>query len=85
MDISSNRQLVPYAQKTSQVTRHSTASTGAVPVDSNPAAKRYAQMIPPRSSGHSTQSDVGESVYGSSRRLETQKMNKVGILIDIYT
>ena len=85
MDIPSNSQLVPYHQEPIQVTQKSDAYPRPVPAGANPAVKRYAQMIPPRISRNPTQPDLDGSVYHSDRRLETQKTNKVGLLIDIYT
>ena len=85
MDISSNSQLVPYHQGPIQVTPHKKVSPRIVAADVNPAVKRYAQMIPPRISRNPTRPDVHDSVYHPNRLLETQKMNKVGLLVDIYT
>ena len=85
MDIPSNSQLVPYHQGPNQIANHTKASPRGVPAEANPAVKRYAQMIPPRNSRNPTQSDEHEPVYHSTRRHETQKNIKVGLLIDIYT
>jgi hypothetical protein len=85
MKIYSDSQLVPYHQGPVQIRPFRKVSPRVVPADVNPAVKRYAQMSPPRISRNPTQADVHDSVYQPDRRLEIQKMNKVGLIVDIYT
>ena len=84
MNVSSNLQLVPYNHGPIQATPYRPISARVVPADVNPAAKRYAQMLPPRIYKNPTQTDRHESVYYPDRRPRFQKINKVGLLIDIY-
>ena len=85
MKIPSDSQLVPYHQGPFQIGPYTKVSPRVVPADTNPAVKRYAQMSPPRFSRNPTKAEVHDSVYRPDRRLEIQKMNKVGLFVDIYT
>ena len=53
-------------------------------LSNEPGTSRYALYFPPYYSQNITQPELPDSAYNSSRRLETPKMNQVGLLIDIY-
>lgn len=64
----------PYSAKPSRI----------LSLSNEPATRRYALCCPPFYSRNEIHSELSESAYTSSRRLEAPKMNQVGLLIDIY-
>ena len=84
MEISTERQLVPYYQAPKQLSAHSSQARHTVMADSKPAATPYSLILPPPLSKHSILPDGQGSVYNSSRRLKDPEINQVGLLIDIY-
>lgn len=84
MNTISDSQLVPYHREPQQVRPLKPVAPRPVTAEGNPAAKRYAQMLPPRMSRHANQPESRESEYNSFRRLKNPKLNQVGLLIDIH-
>ncbi len=84
MDIPANNQLVPYYPGQNQVIPYTPKSSRTLSLAGEPAPRRYALLLPPTFTANQNQPDLPESAYNSSRRLVTPKINKIGLLIDIY-
>jgi hypothetical protein len=85
MDIpSNNNQLIPYYPDQHQVMPQTAGISDAVPVFADRRLMRYNLLGLKDFSGSLTPPDLHEPEYSSDRRLNTPKLNQVGLLIDIY-
>jgi hypothetical protein len=84
VNISSNLQLVPYHHRPSQDAFDVPKPARPNQADGNPAAKQYVPMLSPPISRHANLPDGYESILHHNRCSRTQKINQVGLLIDIY-
>jgi hypothetical protein len=83
-DTPAGNQLVPWYPLQNQVRPYTPKPSRTLSLLNEPGTKRYALFFPPFYSNNQIQPELPESAYNSSRRLETPKMNQVGLLIDIY-
>ena len=77
-------QLVPWYPAQNPIRPYAPKPSRILSLSNEPGTKRYALCFSPFYSQNEIQPDLPESAYNSSRRLETPKMNQVGLLIDIY-
>ncbi|MGD8256274.1 MAG: hypothetical protein PVG70_02175 [Desulfobacterales bacterium] len=84
MDISSDKQLIPFDQGPKQVTPF--ARTALIPASErrNQSVTQYTQAQSSHSPKHDNQLDDHKPIYTSSRRINSLKKNEIGLLIDIY-
>ncbi len=83
-DTPAGNQLVPWYPVQNRVKLCTPKPSRIVSLLNDPGTKRYGLFFPPFYSSDQIQPELSESAYNSSRRLETPKMNQVGLLIDIY-
>ena len=84
-DNSSGNQLVPWYPEQNQVIPYTPEPSRRLSLSSEPGTKRYTLFFPPfYSNNDNIQHALPKSAYNSSRRLITTKMNRVGLLINIY-
>ena len=79
-DNPAGNQLIPWYPGQNQVI----PASRIISLSREPGTRRYAPFSPPFYSDNEIQPEPPKSAYNSSRRLVTQKMNQVGLLIDIY-
>ena len=79
-DNPAGNQLIPWYPEQNQVI----PASRIISLSREPGTRRYAPFSPPFYSNNKIQPEPPKSAYNSSRRLVTQKMNQVGLLIDIY-
>jgi len=84
MDISANYQLVAYIQGSQHVTDYRHGETGTNFGDRRSAARRYVLSPPAHPRGYKIQSRNQESIYIFYRQINAHKINRIGLLIDIY-
>ena len=79
-----NNQLIPYLpSKTRIIPVESHGSEESSPARDH-ASKPYVLVIPPTAKWAIRTPNPAESAYNTNRRLEVPKMNRIGLLIDIY-
>ena len=83
-DNPAGNQLVPWYPAHNQVRPYMPKPSHIISLSREPGTKRYAPFSPPFYSNKEIQPELPESAYNSSRRLVIQKMNRIGLLIDIY-
>jgi len=84
MDITTSKQLVPYDKGLRPLVRYERRQPDIMPANSNPASRRHTQAPSPASTGYQVQSWGKVSIYIPSQNLKAQKIDQVGLLIDIY-
>lgn len=77
-------QLIPWYPEQNQVITYTSKPSRIVSLSSESGTKRHTLFLPPSYSNDDIQHELPKSAYNSSRRLETPKMNQVGLLINIY-
>lgn len=77
-------QLVPWHPLQNHVRPYTPNPSRSLSLLNEPETKPHARFLAPFYSKNQILSELPESAYNSSRRLETPKMNQVGLLIDIY-
>jgi hypothetical protein len=83
-DTPAGNQLVPWYPVQNQVKSYTSKPSRTLSLSTEPGTKRYTLGLPSYFSNNEIQPELPESAYNSRRRLETPKMNQVGLLIDIY-
>ncbi len=83
-DNPAGNQLIPWYPGQNQVMPYMPKPSRIISLSREPGTKRYAPFSPPLYSNNEIQPKLPKSAYNSSRRLVTQKMNQVGLLINIY-
>ena len=83
-DNPAGNQLVPWYPGQNQVMPYMPKPSRIISLAREPGTKRYAALSLPFYSNNEIQPELPKPAYNSSRRLVTQKMNQVGLLIDIY-
>jgi len=83
-DNPAGNQLVPWYPGQNQVMPYMPKPSRIISLSREPGTKRYAPLSPPFYSHNEIQPELPKSAYNSRSRLVTQKMNQVGLLIDIY-
>jgi hypothetical protein len=83
-DNPAGNQLIPWYPGQNQVMPYMPKPSRIISLSREPGTKLYTPFSPPFYSNKEIQPEPPKSAYNSSRRLVTQKMNQVGLLIDIY-
>jgi hypothetical protein len=83
-DTPAGNQLMPWYPVQSQDRPYTPKTSRVISLFNEPGTNRYARFFPPFYPKNQIQPELPESAYNSGRRLETPKMNQVGLLIDIY-
>jgi hypothetical protein len=83
MVIYSQSRLVPHNQSY-PVTPNKPISSQSATVSGNPGPKRHELVLTSRLAGNINQLKDQDSVYNSTRRGKVSKLDRVGLLIDIY-